>query len=61
MGYPFSFGNYCDYCGYGYIEVKCERCGSIIEICGCNHGQRVCDECIVMGDNQELEEVEKDG
>lgn len=36
---------YCDYCGKSYAKVTCKECGGSFETCGCNYGQRYCDDC----------------
>ena len=40
------FLRYCEYCGSSYREIVCRRCGRTFEICNCEWGKTICDECL---------------
>ena len=42
--------SYCEYCGMGYLRYICIECGEDFEVCDCNWGQAICDECLEEGD-----------
>lgn len=43
---------HCDSCGYAYHTVECVLCGDGFEVCGCDFGRVVCDECEKFDDDK---------